>query len=267
LFLTAATVTSAQDDHQHLTPMLDTSVAALGSVPAVVAADGGYHSGAMLAACHARGQVVVMPETQSAAALARPYHVQQFHYDATIDTYTCPQGKPLTFRGYKAQKQRPLVRRYRASGAGCRACPAFGECTTDARQGRSLHISQYEPFLRGHRSWMQTDEAQALVKQRKTLVEPAFGILKEHQNLRRFLLRGLANVTAEWSLLAVGFNVRTLVRAWRAGWLLPPAGPASGGVASAIDGDTPWTQLCSFRALLRTRARPAVFRIPAAVGV
>ena len=50
---------------------------------------------------------------------------------------------------------------------------------------------------------------------RKRLVEPVFGIIKEQQGARRFLLRGLFNVTDEWALLVTAFNLRTLYRAWR----------------------------------------------------
>ena len=45
---------------------------------------------------------------------------------------------------------------------------------------------------------------------RKQLVEPAFGIIKEQQGARRFLLRGLVNVEAEWTMLATAFNLRML---------------------------------------------------------
>ena len=41
-----------------------------------------------------------------------------------------------------------------------------------------------------------------------------FGIIKEQQAARRFLLRGLSNVAAEWGLLASAFNLRTLWRVW-----------------------------------------------------
>ena len=34
---------------------------------------------------------------------------------------------------------------------------------------------------------------------------------------RRFLLRGLANVNAEWSLLAAAFNLRSLGKIWSKG--------------------------------------------------
>ena len=46
-------------------------------------------------------------------------------------------------------------------------------------------------------------------------MEPVFVIIKEQQGLRRFLLRGLDNVAAEWVLLATAFNLRTLWRGWR----------------------------------------------------
>ena len=62
---------------------------------------------------------------------------------------------------------------------------------------------------------MSTGEAKEAFKQRKQLVEPVFGIIKEQQRAQRFLLRGLPNVTAEWTLLATAFNLRTLWRAWR----------------------------------------------------
>ena len=47
------------------------------------------------------------------------------------------------------------------------------------------------------------------------MVEPVFGIIKEQQAGRRFLLRGLINVAAEWTVLATAFNLRTLWRVWR----------------------------------------------------
>ena len=44
--------------------------------------------------------------------------------------------------------------------------------------------------------------------------EPTFGILKEQLGARRFLLRGLANVRAEFTLMATAFNLRTLSQVW-----------------------------------------------------
>ena len=89
----------------------------------------------------------------------------------------------------------------RAAGAVCQACPAFRACTRSKEIGRSLAIGPHDEVLRCHRSWMSTWTAKEAYRLRKQLVEPAFGIIKEQQGARRFLLRGLANVAAEWTVL------------------------------------------------------------------
>ena len=67
---------------------------------------------------------------------------------------------------------------------------------------------------------MGTEPAKRQCARRQELNEPVFGILKEQQGARRFLLRGLANVRAEFRLLATAFNLRTLWRAWTS-WRAP----------------------------------------------
>ncbi len=61
---------------------------------------------------------------------------------------------------------------------------------------------------------MATEEAKTQYRRRKVLPEPVFGILKEQQGARRFLLRTLTKVKAEWNLLATAFNLNTLWRVW-----------------------------------------------------
>lgn len=212
LLITAADVCTDPDDHAQLAPMI-TQARGHQAGAALTLADGGYHSGPNLLACDALEQSVVMPEAQQ-PALADPYHKDAFRYDAVADTYTCPAGQPLTFRGVKQRAGRPLARAYRGVPAVCRACPAFGQCTKN-RGGRTLEIGPEDARLRAHRALMATPAAKAQYRQRKTLPEPVFGILKEQRGGRRLLLRGLVNVRAEWSLLATAFNLRTLWRAWQ----------------------------------------------------
>jgi hypothetical protein len=42
------------------------------------------------------------------------------------------------------------------------------------------------------------------------LIEPVFGILKEQQGNRRFLVQDLRTVRAEFHFLATAFNLRVL---------------------------------------------------------
>ena len=142
------------------------------------------------AICMHAHQKVVMPEAQS--PLEHPYHKDRFNYDEETDSYICPLGRRLPFTRMK--RTRGISVLYRASGAVCRGCPAFGVCTRDGRHGRALEIGPHDTTLRRHRAWMRTDRARGAYARRKGLVEPVFGIIKERQAARRFLLRGLVNV-------------------------------------------------------------------------
>ncbi|MBI4284053.1 MAG: transposase [Chloroflexi bacterium] len=140
---------------------------------------------------------------------AKAYFKDQFIYDANTDSYICPHEQRLPFRGLRKSPLTGLwsIRLYRASRAACRTCPDLGVCTKDARAGRALWIGSSDLLLRKHRQWMSTDEARHLYARRKELSEPTFGVIKEQMGARRFLLRGLANVGAEFSLIATAFNL------------------------------------------------------------
>ncbi len=213
LLITAADVVTDPSDTAHLVPMLDQADENTGKRADVSLADAGYHSGMNLESCAQRGQVVVMPEAQQ-RALERPYHKDRFVYDESTDSYTCPQGQILRFRRVKGTKG-TLVQEYRASRRTCWGCSAFNTCTKNGVHGRVIEIRPNDALLRQHREWMTTEEAKTAYSRRKGLVEPAFGILKEQLGMRRFLLRGLSNVKAEWITVATAFNLRTLWRFWR----------------------------------------------------
>ena len=215
MLITAVGISSSTDDHPWLLPMIEESAGNTKGLETVTLADAGYHSGANLLACESGGHQVLMPGADSGQRLA-PYHKEQFIHQAETDTYQCPLGARLEFVESLKHRTGYGVRRYRAPRAVCRSCPAFGECTKD-RQGRSIKVSEHELRLRRHRELMATGAAKARYRLRKQLVEPVFGILKECHGARRFLLRGLAGVRAEWTLLATAFNLASLYRLQKRG--------------------------------------------------
>jgi transposase len=62
---------------------------------------------------------------------------------------------------------------------------------------------------------LRTAEGQAVYKLRKAVVEPVFGQIKEGRGFRRFLLRGLGKVQAEWQMICATHN---LLKLFRSGW-------------------------------------------------
>ena len=57
---------------------------------------------------------------------------------------------------------------------------------------------------------LATPEGRAVYAQRKSTVEPVFGIVKSVLGFRQFHLRGLKNVSGEWTLVSIAWNLKRL---------------------------------------------------------
>ena len=213
MLVTAVDVVDAANDNALLVPMLEQAEETTGTKSQMTLADAGYFAASHLEECARRDQQVVVSESRQ-RFLKDPYHKDQFTYNEPSDSFTCPQGQTQR-DSIRMLDTNGLERLCRASEAVCQVCPAFGVCTRAKEIGRSLAIGPHDAVLRRHRAWMSTSAAREAYKLRKQLVEPVFGIIKEQQGARRFLLRGLVNVAAEWTMLATAFNLRTLWRVWR----------------------------------------------------
>ncbi len=60
---------------------------------------------------------------------------------------------------------------------------------------------------------LATKAGKAVYSRRKVIVEPVFGQIKEARGFRRLLLRGLAKVRGEWSLITLTHNLLKLHKA------------------------------------------------------
>ena len=217
----AATVTTAPNDLGLLPEMIEAAEATSGQTAAVTVADTGYHTTATLVVCAERGRTVVVPDQRRLALFgqrrgaADRFPRSAFAYDPATDSYTCPAGQRLAYRGIKPNGPRkPAQLDYGAGALLCRTCALMAQCTTDTRQGRHLKIPVGLAVRERHQVWMATEEANALSRRRRGMIEPVFGILKERFAARRWQRRGLGNVQSEWALLAAAFNLRTLHRCW-----------------------------------------------------
>jgi transposase len=215
--LTAVDLTNAQHDHEQLPGMLDRIEATTEQPLPTALADSGYFSSPTLAAVAAEHPetTVLMPDGQ-APSTEQAYHKDHFTYDPATDTVTCPEGQTLPFAGMiRRPDGEPDARRYRAPRAVCAACPARALCARSAKKGRSVSLRPDDARLRAHRTQMATDQAKDTYRRRKALIEPVFGVIKDRLDGRQLYLRGLAAVTAEWTLLATAVNYRVLLKIWQ----------------------------------------------------
>ncbi|PYM40925.1 MAG: IS1182 family transposase [Candidatus Rokuibacteriota bacterium] len=69
------------------------------------------------------------------------------------------------------------------------------------------------PVAEGMREKLRTAVGDGIYRQRKAIIEPVFGQIKEVRGFRRFTLRGLTKVTAEWTVICLTHNLLKLFRA------------------------------------------------------
>ncbi len=58
---------------------------------------------------------------------------------------------------------------------------------------------------------LKTIAGKAIYAKRKSTVEPAFGIIKAVMGFRQFLMRGLDQITGEWNLVCIAYNIKRLL--------------------------------------------------------
>ena len=80
-------------------------------------------------------------------------------------------------------------------------------------RGGRLRTRAIGPAHRRMRRKLRDPAGRVIYQQRKAIVEPIFGVLKEQRRMRRFARRGLRQVAVEWALAATAYN---LTRLWRA---------------------------------------------------
>ncbi|HYA96004.1 MAG TPA: IS1182 family transposase, partial [Terriglobales bacterium] len=209
----AAEVVNAESDHAQLVPMLEEVQANLGEVAKETVADGGYASAAQLGEAEARGQeVLVAPGVETGGAKRGELDSQQFTYDREADEVICPQGKRLRFAGLKKKgSQRSAVRSYRCTHYA--QCPVRALCS-GRKDGRRIEVSPQRAAVLRQRAKRRDPAKQALLRQRKVIIEPVFATLKQAMGFRRWTVRGLENVRTQWALLCTAFNLKKMYRYW-----------------------------------------------------
>lgn len=225
--IVAETVTNAETDVHQLGPMATAAHEALGAPAGLtVAADKGYHTGPEVVACLAAGIVpeVPAPAPSRRAADGAGFAKAEFRYLPTADAYQCPAGQRLPFRFVSEEGGQPY--RYYYDYAACAGCAVRARCTgaADPTQGRRIKRWADDAVLEAMAARVRADPT--AVVRRKSLVEHPFGTLKRWDDASYFLVRGLAKVRAEFSLMTLAYNFRRALRVVGVPRLLAALAPA-----------------------------------------
>jgi transposase len=212
-------VLASSTDANKLSGEFGRSVDALEKVPAFTASDSGYCSAPDVAKIVDK-TTVVMPTQQQVDKersdkknpAEKAFTKEAFTYDFASDTYTCPAGQKLVLKFCSTDKKGNNQKNYRTQDREtCKACPHFGQCTTDKDNGRKIVRDEFEHVRERLKATYETPEGKEIYRQRKIFAELPFAGIKHNGGIRRFLLRGLAGVNAEFALLACGHNVTRMI--------------------------------------------------------
>lgn len=181
-----------------------------GLKPQVLTADKAYGSGPFLAWLEDRGiETHIRPiehherherRRQATGLLPR----SAFTYDATTDTYTCPNGARL-----KATKTEGSSVVYIARLRDCGPCPVRSSCTLERR--RKLSRSRFEELRRRVLDRETTPEFQTSLRMRRR-IERLFACVKHNDGLQRLRLRGLRGADEQFLLAAMARNLKQIAK-------------------------------------------------------
>lgn len=199
-----------------LGPMVDQAREVAGAVDTVLL-DKGYCRGSVLDTACEKELTVLCPSRKIAQDRPRQsLSKAEFTYDSGKDHYICPAGHQMAPRGV-GHDRGDRYTRYAASSRTCKQCPLRNQCLRRGESRRTIRRFATDEFRDVLSMVMVHSRAAALLKRRKTLVEPVFSDLKGQQRLLRFHRRGLAGARLEFSLHAAAYNLRRLIARLGAG--------------------------------------------------
>jgi transposase len=203
--IVAFRVTNDRSDANNLFEMSRIASEAVENPNLTVMADRGYYDFDEIKKCHEAGITTYIPEPFDKSN-SKLFAKKRFKYDPVMDQYECPAGQQLSFLR-KVNKDRERVLHAYGTKA-CQSCSIKNKCTT-SKAGRLVQRHPNEHLVEAMAQ--RVKKRPRLMRSRKAVIEHVFGCLKAGMNLREFLTKGFKNVTAEFSLAALAFNLKRLI--------------------------------------------------------
>ena len=223
-FVICSTLHRRPGDTACAIPHLEHFRGQFGRIPANVIADAGYGSEENYAYLQTQGANAYVKhneffrEIKSKKWRSDPFRPANWSYDEAGDAYVCPEGRRLEFQGTKSSKSDlGFVAEHRKYRCGdCDGCPSRKKCmkNPDSKHRKTFQVNEnLRAFKEKASAMLCAEPGISLRKKRAVDVETAFGDIKRNMGFTRFTLRGLDKVELEFRLIAMGHNIRKMMRA------------------------------------------------------
>ena len=154
---------------------------------------------------------------------ARKLVKADFIYNEADNTFACPGGQTLP----QISESKDGSRVYQGRAEVCGECPFKSRCCQSATgQARTINADDQESLRQAMNRKMQSPAAKAIYKQRKVIVEPVLGHIK-NSGFRGFSVRGKDKVAGEFSIICAAHNFKKIAKAMLTGLLRPEFGKSA----------------------------------------
>ena len=220
-------VSQNANDKQEIEPALQALKETTDRLPEILSADNGYSSGSNLHALEQSGVEAYIATDKGEKNHKLPLETSErrlvkadFEYHEAENTFTCPGGQTLAMISESKEGKRV----YQGCDEICAACPFHSRCCQSEKgHARTISTDDKEPLRQQMNRKMATPTAKAAYKQRKVIVEPVFGQIKNN-GFRGFSVRGKEKVSSEFSIVCAAHNFKKMAKAILMGLIRPEFG-------------------------------------------
>jgi len=204
------------NDKKEVKPALEIMHEITGILPSKLSADNGYMSADNLEALENVGLEAYIAtnkgEKKNKISLDesnRKITKVDFVYDEKNDFFTCPVGQTLELKNVSKDGKKT----YQGSSEICDVCKYKNRCCKSKKgEARTISTDDKEPLRQKMNEKMELESSKEIYKQRKIIVEPVFGQIK-NTGFRGFSVRGLEKTSGEFSLVCTVHNIKKIMRA------------------------------------------------------
>lgn len=211
--VTAADVTTDENDQAQLVRMVDKVVENLGKAAGETLADSGYATEKQFGLAEQKGYPVLTTVKPTHMKQADVFRADLFHYDPENETVECPvTGTMLKFEQEKERRHTGMfIKVFRCKD---KECPFRSQCSKNKR-GKTVEVGPDRVARQNQTKKQSLPESRERIRERAGIIEPIFALVKEHGGFRRFTYRGLSGAQTQWAVEMAGHNLRKIYQKWQ----------------------------------------------------
>ncbi len=199
-------VTNPPTDQGELSKATSRAQQILNNKGLTVLADKRYYNGEDLEKCFLM-EVTPIVSRQKPPTKQGFYSLDEFVYNETDDSFTCPQGKTLS----KISRDETQKSTY-ANKKACRSCPYRTKCFKQGGKYDHRRLNKDEHFKTMYKADCIFAANKALYHTRQELSEHVFGSIKRQLGFPQLNVRTKVKVEGEVSLLFLGYNFKRVMK-------------------------------------------------------